>query len=274
MIDSFDYKEPECLLCGGKAFYNPEIDAPEGYIPVGRIIDKVDTFFSKNNIESAGKLLEYWRDEAVALRDRQGELSMLSELVGYYRRTLNAEKARAVIDRAIELIAELDEIETVSGATILLNCATTLKAFGRTEQALPLYETAELVYDRLLSRDDVRFAGLYNNYALLLTDIGRYEDAEIKYLSAIEINSRKQGGECDSAVTYINMAYLYEAWNKNEEIAVCLDAADMLLSREALPHNGYYAFVCEKCAPAFAHFGRMDASEKYIKTAGEIYAGN
>ncbi len=274
MIDSFDYKEPECIISSGKDFYYPDSDAPEGHIPVDRIIEKLDMLFSENDLDSAGKLLEYWRGEAVALKDKRGELSILSELVGYYRKTMNREPAEEAVNRALDLVSELEEIDSIPGATVLLNCATTLKAFGTAEEALPLYETAELVYDRLLQPDDIQFAGLYNNYALTLTDIGRYEDAEKKYFLAIDINARKQHGECDSAVSYVNMAYLYKSWEKNDMIDACLDAAYSLLMTENLPRDGYYAFVCEKCAPAFAYFGCCEISEELTKIAGEIYAGN
>ena len=84
-IDPFDYKEPHCALCSGKEFYYPDRNRPLGTVPVARILEKADALFDKNDYVSAGRLLENWESEAVALRDKRGELSIVSELKGFYR---------------------------------------------------------------------------------------------------------------------------------------------------------------------------------------------
>ena len=37
--------------------------------------------------------------------------------------------------------------------------------------------------------------------------------------------------------------------------AWCMEQAEKLLNSEAVPRDAYYAFVCEKCAPVFGHYG-------------------
>ena len=41
-----------------------------------------------------------------------------------------------------------------------------------------------------------------------------------------------------------------------------------------LPRNGYYAFVCEKCAPTFDYFGRFAFAAELRAVSEEIYARN
>ncbi len=79
MLNSEDYKEPTCLLCEGKDFYYPKNDKPDSIIPMQRIINKIDSLFNKNDFESAGRLLNYWKNEAINLRDKRGELSITNE---------------------------------------------------------------------------------------------------------------------------------------------------------------------------------------------------
>lgn len=272
MIDRFDYAEPACPLCDGKDFYYPEKNAPLGRIPVGRVIDKVDALFDKNDYIEAGRLLVYWRNETISLRDKNGELAMESELVGYYRKQNDREKGLASITRALTLTEELDQSDMASGATIFINCATAYKAFGMVQEALPLYIRAEQTYKKVLEPNDARFGGLYNNMALTLVDMKKYAEAESAYLSALAIMKKVPRGEAESAITYINMAHMYEDFGKSEKIRECMEKAYTLLQSDDLPHNGYYAFVLEKCAPSFAYFGDAATCEKLKKEAEEIYA--
>ena len=50
-----------------------------------------------------------------------------------------------------------------------------------------------------------------------------------------------------------------------------LDRAEELLNTESLPRNGYYAFVCEKCAPVFGHYGYFATEAELTRRAKEIH---
>ncbi len=272
MLDKFDYAEPACPLCDGKDFYYPDKDAPLGQIPVDRVMEKVDSCFNKNDYKQAGRLLTYWRDEAIALRDKRGELAVENELVGYYRKQGERDNALKSVKRALELCEELGQGELASGGTILLNCATAYKAFGMSGEAMPLYERAEQLYKRLLSPNDARYGGLYNNMALALADLGEFERAENAYNNAIAVMQAVPRGEAECAITYINLAHMYESCGKTELIKPCMDRAYKLLGSDNLPHDGYYAFVLEKCAPSFGYFGDGEICERLKREAEEIYA--
>ncbi len=271
MPDQLDYMEPACPLCEGKDFYAPKEDAPRGRIPVMRVIDKTDALFHQKKTEEAGRILLYWRSEAVSLGDKNGELSMENELVGYYRKQNEREEALRSASRALLLVSELGQDAYAAGATVYLNCATAYKAFGKAREALPLYARAEEIYRRVLPANDARFGGLYNNMALALSDLGDYEAAERAYLSALDIMKNVAGGEAESAITYINLAHMYENAEKEEKIKECMDKAYFLLKSENLRHDGYYAFVLEKCAPSFGYFGNTAAYTEFEKEAAAIY---
>ncbi len=274
MIDEFDYKEPRCPLSGGKEFYYPQQDAPLGRIPVDRVIAKVDALFGRNDYAEAGRLLVYWRGEAVALRDKRGELAMESELVGYYRKQGDKAHGLASVARAIALTEELEQGEMASGATIFINCATAYKAFDMVEDAMPLYRRAEEIYKRVLDKGDTRFGALYNNMALALVDLESFDEAEAAYLAALSVMECIRGGEAEAAITYINLAHMYEACAREEKINACMQKAYALLQSEHLPRDGYYAFVLEKCAPSFGYFGDTVAYEEMKRESERIYAGN
>ncbi len=271
MIDKFDYAEPACPLCDGADFYYPKKDAPRGRIPTTRIIEKIDSLFDKNDYKEAGRLLRYWQNEAAELGDAQGELSMLSELIGYYRKQNDKENALASVGRTLTLIDELGQGELASGATMLINCATAYKAFGLAREAMPLYLRAEEIYKRTLSEGDERFGGLYNNMALALCELARYEEAERAYFSAISIMEKIPSGEAECAISYINLAHLYCDSGRTSLVEGALARAYELLMGEELVHNGYYAFVLEKCAPSFKYFGHDEIYLELKRESERIY---
>ncbi len=242
-------------------------------IPTPRILDRVDALFGKNNYTEAGRLLEYWKTEAIALGDTRGELSMQNELVGFYRKTGEREKALAAADRALALVSELEQDHLASGGTVLLNCATAYKAFGKADSALPLYRRAEAIYKQTLPEGDPRFGGLYNNMALALADLGEWQAAEEACFAALAVMQKQPRGDAEAAITYINLAHLYEDCGK-DGIADCLKKAYDHLVSDKLPHDGYYAFVLEKCAPSFGYFGNDAICEQFKKEAEAIYAGS
>ena len=54
----------------------------------------------------------------------------------------------------------------------------------------------------------------------------------------------------------------------------CVERAWELLNDESVPHNGYYAFVAEKCAPTFGFYGFFAYEKELKERAEKIYAGN
>lgn len=245
---------------------------PMGKIEIGRVIDKLEGYFAKNDMAAAGDLLRYWRGEAVALGDLRGELSICSEQMGYYRKTLEREPAMEAVARGLALIEELGIADQPAAATIFLNAATTQKAFGDAAGALPLYEKAKAVYDKHLAPDDTRFAGFWNNYALALADLGRYQEAERAYQRAIAILQEKDDGSLDAAISFVNLADVYCACGREEEAVACMDAAWELLTDPDVPENGYCAYVRSKCAPSFTDFGFASKGKELTKMAEAWYA--
>ena len=275
-IDKFDYDEPRCVL-ERSMYLNEPVAEP---IPIMRILRKLDDFFDKNDLLGAEKLMNYWVNEAQALRDIRGEFTIKNELLGIYRKEGKEAKALALANDVLDLCDKLSNYESPDGATALINVATVYKAFGKAEEALSIFERARIVYEKYLSKNDERLAGLYNNMALAKTDLGEYREAEKMFLKALDVLSGVLESEPEQAVTYLNIASCEEAAKGHEAaldtIGKCVDRAWKLLDKPGLKRDGNYAFVCDKCAPGFEHFGyqfyagtlKMRAEEIYSKIQG------
>ena len=95
---------------------------PVDRINVRRAIEKLDELYAKNDLDEAGEVLSFWANEARALGDRCGLLSILNETLGYSRRINDKERALKTIDEITSIGRSGGE---VSFATILINLATT-----------------------------------------------------------------------------------------------------------------------------------------------------
>lgn len=247
-------------------------------IPVGRIIEKLDEYLNKKDYAGARRLLKYWLLEADSVMDDRGKLTILNEQIGLYRKTECEEECMSAIDSALLLARSKPFFGTVTGATTFLNAATGYKAFGYSDKAVVLYKTAKEIYEKELSQDDSRLAGLYNNMALALTDIKEYEQAKELYEKALQTLSFRDENDAEKAITFLNLADLVNASNEPEEaepvIEKYLMEAKELLDSVGLKRDGYYAFVCEKCAPVFGYYGYFKVKEELMKRAEMIYEGN
>ena len=266
-----DYTDPQCPFCTDQYEKEPQIRP----IPTSRILDKLDDFLSKNDYAGAERLLLYWVDEAGLGHDARGEFQLRNELMGLYRKLGKKEKATQNADRALALAGEIGLLQSVAGATALLNAATVRKAFGDAAGSIPLFEQARNVYEAELKPDDPRAAGLYNNMSLSLVDLGRFAEARAFYEKAIAILLRTAGNEPEIAVTYLNLANLEEAEkgleNGAEAIETALAAAENYLNTPGQAQNGNYAFVCEKCAPTFDYYGHFAFAAELTERANRIY---
>ncbi|MBR2810248.1 MAG: tetratricopeptide repeat protein [Solobacterium sp.] len=260
-----DYLEPDCALC------QPSRIKP---VPQKRIIEKLDEYMSRQDYAGAEKHLLYWMEEARMGLDQRGMLMICNELVGHYRKVGNRAQAFAYGEKALKLLKDLDFDGSISAGTTYTNYATACNAFGENRKALELFEKARAVYENGKARADL-LGGQYNNMGLVYAATGRYQDAYQMYDRAMEQMAKVENGELEQAITLLNRCNALEAQygmeDSEEQINLWLDQAYDLLNKEGIPHDGYYAFVLEKCAPVFSYYGYFMAAEEFAQAAKEIY---
>ena len=245
-----------------------------GCISISRILERLDEHLGRNDYTAAERHLLYWLSESQGACDGRTELLIRNELMGLYRKLGREKDALNAAHAALSKIDELGVAEQVGSATSYINAATVYKAFGRASDAIPLFERARIIYERELDCDDARLGGLYNNMALALVDLSRFSEASALYARALEVMRRADGGDLEVAITYLNMASAAEAEcglvDADERIQKHLDAAEAILDAHA-KRDGYYAFVCEKCASVFGYYGRFFYENELKARARRIY---
>lgn len=275
-------------------------------IPQQRVIEKMDEYMSRRDYAGAERHLLYWLEEAKQGRDLRGQLMVRNELIGHFRKTANRERALENVDQALHLLHEMDFSNSISAGTTYVNAATACNAFGENERAMELFEKARAVYETqggkpaVPGADPQLLGGLYNNMALTCVALAGearascdtanrkesgdtaernaaewFDRAFSLYKRALEQMRRVTNGELEQAITYLNMADAREGRDGPEaaekEIETLLDTAYDLLQTPSVPRDGYYAFVCEKCAPTFSYYGYFLAADDLQKKADELY---
>ena len=272
-LEPEDYAEPRCLLCDEPYGKAPEVKP----VPQQRIIEKMNDYMSRRDYAGAERHLFYWLEEAKLGHDKGGELMLRNELVGHFRKTANKEKAFESAEEALRLIDELDFDGSISAGTTYINVATAYNAFGENEKSITYFEKAVKAYEANNTSSEL-LGGLYNNMALTCVALGRFDEADKLYNKALMVMENVENGKLEQAITYLNMADALEAQygqgEKENEVYDLVDKAYDCLNDSDIKRDGYYAFVCEKCAPSFSYYGYFLAAKELSERAESIYERN
>ena len=246
-----------------------------GSVDVRRFIEKLDKCFMTNDLAAAEKLISDRAAEAESVGDDRGLLTILNEGLGFYRRTNDFDKAMDCIDKVVALIDKVGVQRKVSGATIYVNLATTMKAFGRASEGLKYYDMAESVYLDNGMEASYEYSALLNNRASALSELKRYDEAELNLMIAIDILKADGKHDGEVAVALINLAHVvYDRDDGDtDRVEKLLDEAWEYINSDRQPHDANYAFIISKCAPSLKYFDRADEAEALLAVAKVIYGG-
>lgn len=137
------------------------------------------------------------------------QLSILNELMGFYRSRGEHTKNQPIINRALNLANKMQLAGTEAGTTTLINAATSLRAAGSYDRAEKIYTQALNESTETLGTKNRKLAALHNNLSMLYSETGRTHDAIEELNQALEIlQNTSTDPECDIdiAATHTNLA--------------------------------------------------------------------
>lgn len=141
--------------------------------------------------------------------DDAGQLTVLNEIMGFYRSQGRHDDNQWMIQRAMELGLRMRIQGTEEWATTLINAATSMRAAGRYDQATDLYNMALAEASRCFSPTDRRLAALHNNISMLYSETGDLAKADQELRAALHIlqqSSIDASTDIDIASTHTNLA--------------------------------------------------------------------
>ncbi len=169
------------------------------------IIAGLDGLFSRQRMDEVEPYLQQVLQEAMEEEEYSTVITIVNELIGFYRDTSQYEKSIFYCEQILELMEQLGFGGSIHYATTCLNAANAYRAAGMLEQSLKLYQKVKKIYDRFLLPTDDLFASYYNNLSLLYQEMGEFEKASECLKTALQIIELYKD-EIKVAITCTNLA--------------------------------------------------------------------
>lgn len=230
---------------------------------VEEILQILDQLFDEHRLDQIEPSLTEQLDAAYQIGDYNCCVTILNELIGFYRDMSRYQEMMAACERTMQLLEQLGLQDSIPYATTLLNIATALRAMGDYETALEYYKEVFPIYQKHMDPNDSRYAALYNNISLLYQEMGNYKQAIAAQNRALKI-VEENGDTQKIAISHTNMGTTLLQINRIDEALAHLNLAVEYF--DTLPGDKDYHY-----SAALASLGQVYVLAEDYETAREYY---
>lgn len=235
-------------------------------LDVNQILAGLDELFQTHQINQVEPYLLDYLDKARKQKDAPAEISLLNEIIGFYRDTSQYEKAIAASGEVLEIMEREGLKDTIPYATTLINVANAMRAAGKLEDSKRYYEEVFLLYDGRLEPNDFRYASLNNNMSLLYQEMQDFESACACLEAALKIARQYEEARIEVATTHANLAMSLLKLNRVEEAEENLKAALSIFEMDGEKDFHYSAALAAMAEVRYLQ-GDLEESAIYYKKA-------
>ncbi|MCD8379743.1 MAG: tetratricopeptide repeat protein [Lachnospiraceae bacterium] len=237
---------------------------------VEEILQILDQLFDERQLDQIEPFLTEQLDAAYQIGDYNCCVTILNELIGFYRDMSRFDEMMAACERTTQLLEQLGLQDSIPYATTLLNIATALRAMGDYDAALEYYKEVFPIYQKHMNPADSRYAALYNNISLLYHEMGNYKQAVAAQNRALQI-VEENGDTQKIAISHTNMGTTLLQMNRVDEALAHLNLAVQYF--DALPGDKdyHYSAALASLGQAYVLSEDYEAAREYYLTALEEY---
>lgn len=241
------------------------------------ILRKLDKLFEDNKIDEVEPFLRDGVKAALENEKPDIAVSLLNEMMGFFRETSQWEKSYECIDSVLQLMDRMGLKGSVPYGISLVNAANAYRAGGEYEKSLEMYKKAEEIYKSNFKDDAGQYAAFYNNLSLLYQEMGDFNESKEALYKSLSIIDKQSDSELEQAVTRTNLAStLIELKEFNKAEKLLREALDILEKNEirdvhycgALSSYGSLLYMQERYSEA-ADFFISAASRIKVVLGGE-----
>lgn len=232
---------------------------------IEKVIEGLDRLFADRESEKVEDYLSVHLEQALTEGDAGSAITIINELIGFYRDTSQYDKAEAYCGKLLPFMERAGLKDTIHYGTSCLNIANAYRASGKLEDSYRYYQKVFEIYEKVLDQGDFRYASLYNNLALLHQEnkeFGKACEALEKALSIVRLFPE---AVVELGVTYTNLASSYMNAGQLEQAK---DASDKGLAvfQNGLEEDYHYsAALCVAGDIYYAHGEYKKAASCYEK---------
>jgi len=208
---------------------------------VKKSIAELDILYEKRLYSEVETFLLSKIEESKKENDRRSEVTLLNELMGFYRTSSRYKELIDLCDYTVSLLKEIGLEGTVAYATTILNVATAYREVGKVDESLEYYNEVLKTYKAALPENDMRFASLYNNMSIACNEKKQYEQAFEFLGMALAMVVKNEGTETEEAVTYSNIAKCLMKMNKLSEALEHVKKSLSIFEKKSGPKDFHYS---------------------------------
>lgn len=204
-------------------------------------IEKLDSLFSNKHREKVEPFLLESLKQARAEGDDATELTILNEMIGFYRDAGLVEKDMHAVDDCKALLEKMELEGTIEYATSMQNIANAYRAAGKFDDALAAFDQVFEIYDEKLEPIDYNMASLHNNVALLYQEMDNFEKSVGHLKKALAIIEQVDDAKYELATTYANLGTSLLRIGEAEEAEKALESALEIFEKDEVKNFHYSA---------------------------------
>lgn len=232
---------------------------------VQNILKHLEALFARQDIDAVEPFLTDELDSAYARKDYGCCITIMNELIGFFRDTGQYEKSLKYGGDVLKLMKQLGYEGTIPYATTLLNVANALRAAGHHNEALRFYQSIFPIYEKNLSGDDELIASLYNNLSLLYQEMNDFEQAVDCLNKAYRIIVKGKD-EIKIATTHTNLAASLLKLGQTQEAVEHLHTALDIFAKTDYKDFHFNA-AAAAMAQAYVAMGKPEEARTYYQVA-------
>lgn len=235
-----------------------------------KVLAELDAIYASGDFAKAGDYLDEKTAAAQEEGDWRTEIMLNNEKMGLLRELGRTKDAIELYDETIAIFTEHGLTGTEAFAGTVQNGANAYRADGRHEEALHLFQVALDIYRGLLDPSDYRFAGLYNNLALVYQDEDDLDQAAEYGEKALAIIEKLPDSLQEQATSHVNLAELHSRRGNFALAKEHLEKADALFAQEDYSDPHYAALCSARGQVAFLEKDYETALAEFEKARAEL----
>lgn len=233
---------------------------------INKVLMEYDNMFGVHTMEEIEDFLVRTLDKAYEEQDEYSALSLMNEMVGFYRDTCQKEKGLSICSRLIALMNKLNLGGTIDYATSLINVANAYRAFGLFDKSLEAFEDVERIYRDKLPAGEFNYASLYNNWSLLYQEMNDFESARSMLMKALSVVDLFPKAVIQRANTRTNLAATLLRLNAMDEALRYLSEALDIYEADG-GRDFHYSAALSAMGDALYMQSEFDRSAEFYKKA-------
>ena len=231
----------------------------------------LDALYEQGKGKEAEQYLNSCLSAARTENNFSDQITILNELIGFYRVQGNFTLCRQHCTSILELAQKLEIAGSFPYATILLNVANAYRVMGYYSESEEYFLQVQDIYAKTLNETDYHFASLYNNLSLLYQEQKNYEQAILALTKALKIIKTIPDAYIECGSTYTNLANIFLLTKQPEKALECLADATKIFEEHQATSDMHYSATLS--AMAHAHYCSGNFNEAlacYQKAADTI----